>query len=273
MNLAVLHVRAQKLAQDALVGVTDKVGKPIYEHCQRVASKFPMSAERIVAILHEIVEDSDVTLADLSVEHEFPEEIVRAVEAITHVKGEDYPDYIVRVSRNKYATGVLYHPLGLVEVYTEKNLLSLKTIVRGRLYVQYFNKNFTRMGIHTKASRFINEVVGMSESEPCPHIPKSFEEAIRKCVVKKPLVYWKYQLQKVSKRTGEVLAYKRYMNEGFLRRYGSAIRESYEGSGEVIYNSATKEWERFEVEVELFRWDRAKPEKVPHEEMLRLTTL
>lgn len=43
------------------------------------------------------------------------------------------------------------------------------------------------------------------------------------------------------------------MNEGFLRRYGSAIRESYEGSGEVIYNSATKEWERFEVEVELFR--------------------
>lgn len=61
MNLAVLHVRAQKLAQDALVGVTDKVGKPIYEHCQRVASKFPMSAERIVAILHEIVEDSDVT--------------------------------------------------------------------------------------------------------------------------------------------------------------------------------------------------------------------
>lgn len=174
---------------------------------------------------------------------------------------------------SEYATGVLYHPLGLVEVYTEKNLLSLKTIVRGRLCVQYFNKNFTRMGIHTKASRFINEVVGMSESEPCPHIPKSFEEAIRKCVVKKPLVYWKYQLQKVSKRTGEVLAYKRYMNEGFLRRYGSAIRESYEGSGEVIYNSATKEWERFEVEVELFRWDRAKPEKVPHEEMLRLTTL
>lgn len=106
MNLAVLHVRAQKLAQDALVGVTDKVGKPIYEHCQRVASKFPMSAERIVAILHEIVEDSDVTLADLSVEHEFPEEIVRAVEAITHVKGEDYPDYIVRVSRNKIATAV-----------------------------------------------------------------------------------------------------------------------------------------------------------------------
>lgn len=59
---------------------------------------------------------------------------------------------------SEYATGVLYHPLGLVEVYTEKNLLSLKTIVRGRLYVQYFNKNFTRMGIHTKASRFINEV-------------------------------------------------------------------------------------------------------------------
>lgn len=106
MNIAVLHVRAQKLAQDALVGVTDKVGKPIYEHCQRVASKFPMSAERIVAILHEIVEDSNVTLADLSVEHEFPEEIVRAVEAITRMKDENYPDYIVRVSRNKIATAV-----------------------------------------------------------------------------------------------------------------------------------------------------------------------
>lgn len=104
MNLAVLHVRAQKLAQDSLQGVVDKAGKPIYEHCLRVAKNFPLCSERIVAILHDVVEDSSVTLADLSVEHEFPEEIVRAVEAITRMKDEEYPDYIVRVSRNKMAT-------------------------------------------------------------------------------------------------------------------------------------------------------------------------
>lgn len=103
-NLSVLHVRAQKLAQDSLQGVVDRAGKPIYEHCLRVAKNFPLSAERIVAILHDVVEDSSVTLADLSVEHEFPEEIVRAVEAITRIKGEEYFDYIVRVSKNKMAT-------------------------------------------------------------------------------------------------------------------------------------------------------------------------
>lgn len=173
----------------------------------------------------------------------------------------------------EYRMGVLYHPLGLVDVYTEPNVLVLKTIVRGRLFIQYHKGNFTRIGIHGKASGFLIEAVRMSENEYSTHVPKKFDEAIRKCIVKKPLVYWKYQLQKVSKRTGKILAYKRYMTEASLCRYGSAVRESYEDSGERILNPDTKEWERFDVYVELLRWDHGKPEKVSHEEMIHLTTL
>lgn len=118
-----------------------------------------------------------------------------------------------------------------------------------------------------------SEVIEMTETELSTHTPKSFDEAIRKCTGKKSLIYWKYQLQKVSERTGEILAYKRYMDEKSLRRYGSAVRESYEDSGELIFNPDTKEFERSEVIVELLCWTRSKPEKVPHEEMIRLTTL
>lgn len=192
--------------------------------------------------------------------------------SVVHESSFDFHEFN-KNSCLEYGMGVLYHPLGLVDVYTEDNSLVLKTVVKGRLFIQYHKGTFTHKSMHNRASRFIVEVTGMTETELSTYTPKSFDEAIRKCTGKKPFVYWKYQLQKVSKRTGEILAYKRYTNEESLRRYGSAIRESYEGSGEPVINPNTKELECFEVIVELLCWTRGKPEKVSHEEMLRLTTL
>jgi (p)ppGpp synthase/HD superfamily hydrolase len=88
---------------------TDMAGKPYTSHLRRVAK--PFTGERdwdtaaAVAWLHDIVEDTDCTLADLY-ELGFSEEIVHAVDAITHREGEALEDYWERVKANVIARAV-----------------------------------------------------------------------------------------------------------------------------------------------------------------------
>ena len=64
-----------------------------------------------VALLHDVVEDTDVTLEQL--EQEFPKEITELVAILTHDPEEDYYEYIKRVAKNPIATQVkatdIYH--------------------------------------------------------------------------------------------------------------------------------------------------------------------
>ena len=58
-----------------------------------------------VAALHDVVEDSTLTLHDLK-EQGFPQVVVEAVDALTRREGEAYEDCIERVSKNVLATRV-----------------------------------------------------------------------------------------------------------------------------------------------------------------------
>lgn len=60
---------------------------------------------KIVAVLHDAIEDSDLTIADL-VRQGFPEFITEAIAAITKRDGEPYEDYILRVKSNAIARKV-----------------------------------------------------------------------------------------------------------------------------------------------------------------------
>ncbi len=71
-----------------VVGVMRNASKHGINHC-------------IVALLHDIVEDTECTLDQIRAT--YSEEIADAVEAITHLPGEDYWDYINRVSGNEIA--------------------------------------------------------------------------------------------------------------------------------------------------------------------------
>jgi hypothetical protein len=61
--------------------------------------------ERIVALLHDVVEDTPITLEWLAREG-FPERVVRAVDALTKRPGEDYAAFIERVGKDRLATRV-----------------------------------------------------------------------------------------------------------------------------------------------------------------------
>lgn len=90
-----LTVKASKIAYEAHHGQVDKIGMPYILHPLHLAEQMDDEVSVCVALLHDVVEDTDVTIEDL--EKEFPEEVIRPLTLLTHPEGEPYMDYINRV--------------------------------------------------------------------------------------------------------------------------------------------------------------------------------
>ena len=97
--------KAYNLAFTYHKGQVDKANKPYINHVVYVANHVNSHNEKIVAILHDIVEDTSLTLNDLK-ELGFSNIVIEAIDAITKRKGEDYQDYLKRVMNNKIAIKV-----------------------------------------------------------------------------------------------------------------------------------------------------------------------
>jgi (p)ppGpp synthase/HD superfamily hydrolase len=85
-------------------GQKDKAGKPYILHPLAVALKSETLDEQIVAILHDVVEDTVYT--EEMLRHDFPEYIADAVMAMTRRKGEIYADFVLRAKENPIARKV-----------------------------------------------------------------------------------------------------------------------------------------------------------------------
>lgn len=96
---------AMEVAYEAHSGRVDRAGYPYIAHPLHVAEKMKTENEVIVALLHDVVEDTNIDLTDL-VHFGFSEEVVEAVDAITRRYEESYEDYIQRVKRNPIARNV-----------------------------------------------------------------------------------------------------------------------------------------------------------------------
>ncbi|MEG4144806.1 HD domain-containing protein [Microcoleus sp. Pol12B5] len=97
--------RAIALAAKAHEGQVDKAGNPYLAHPLFVMENVTSIEQKIVAVLHDAVEDSELKLEQLRSEG-FPEVIVSAIEAITKIEGEAYPAYLERVIANPIALAV-----------------------------------------------------------------------------------------------------------------------------------------------------------------------
>jgi hypothetical protein len=82
-----------------------KQGSPYILHPVRMACALKTEAEQIVAVLHDVVEDTHWTLADLKREG-FPENILQALDCVTGRAGESYEDFITRAASNPIARRV-----------------------------------------------------------------------------------------------------------------------------------------------------------------------
>ncbi len=93
---------ALALALQAHQGQKDKGGKVYILHPLRLMMQFSDETLQIIAILHDVVEDSDITLEQLK-EKGFKPEII---EALNKQPDETYEHFIQRVSENPLAIQV-----------------------------------------------------------------------------------------------------------------------------------------------------------------------
>jgi (p)ppGpp synthase/HD superfamily hydrolase len=98
---------AMALAVEAHEGHQNGVGQPYILHPLRVMGRMGTDTERIVAILHDTVENGSDRLTFARLRQEgFPEEIVHAIDCLTHRDDEPYADMIERIAPNALARRV-----------------------------------------------------------------------------------------------------------------------------------------------------------------------
>ena len=104
------------LAAQAHKGQLDLAGAPYIFHPMRVALTVSTEPARIVAILHDVVEDTDITYDQLA-EAGFSDEIISAVEALTKRPGEKRIEAAVRAKAHPIA-----HQVKIADVMDNMNL-------------------------------------------------------------------------------------------------------------------------------------------------------
>lgn len=98
---------AISIASKAFENKLDKGGKPYILHCLFVMNKVQHLGEEamITAVLHDVPEDTDITLAQLS-EMGFSEKVIGDLFLLTHKKETPYDEYIKAISVSKTATEI-----------------------------------------------------------------------------------------------------------------------------------------------------------------------
>lgn len=97
--------KALGLCFDAHKDQLDKSGLPYVFHPFHLAEQMETEETVIVALLHDVVEDTDYTLDDLK-EEGFSPAVLEAIRLMTHQKGVPYMDYVAEIGKNPIARKV-----------------------------------------------------------------------------------------------------------------------------------------------------------------------
>ena len=84
---------------------TDKNGIPYIYHPYHLAEQMDTEYEICTALLHDVIEDTNMTIQDLR-EEGFPDEIINAINVLTHRKNQPYTKYINNIKQNELAKKV-----------------------------------------------------------------------------------------------------------------------------------------------------------------------
>ncbi len=99
-----LTMKAMKLAYEAHHGQLDYNGMPYVFHPYHLAEQMTDEITTCVALLHDLVEDTDWTIEQLA--EEFPPEVTQAVALLTHDESVDYFEYVRPIKDNPVAKAV-----------------------------------------------------------------------------------------------------------------------------------------------------------------------
>jgi (p)ppGpp synthase/HD superfamily hydrolase len=95
--------QAIALAVEAHTGEVDKEGKPYVLHPLRLMLQMETAEEMITAVLHDVIEDTPITLDDLR-QKGFPETVLTALALLTHdTASTSYEEYVAAIKPNPLA--------------------------------------------------------------------------------------------------------------------------------------------------------------------------
>jgi len=95
---------AMKIAYNVHHNQFDRAGVPYIYHPIHLAENMDSEIACVVALLHDVVEDTDITMEEL--EKTFPREVIEILKLLTHDKKVDYMEYIKRIKENEIARKV-----------------------------------------------------------------------------------------------------------------------------------------------------------------------
>ncbi|MBQ2264648.1 MAG: HD domain-containing protein [Oscillospiraceae bacterium] len=105
MIYTALTKKAMQIAYAAHHGQTDKTGLPYIFHPMHLAEQMKDEYSACAALLHDVVEDTELTFSDLEAEG-FPAEVIEALKLLTHDPAVPYLDYVKAVRPNPLARAV-----------------------------------------------------------------------------------------------------------------------------------------------------------------------
>lgn len=129
---------AREICRTAHEGQVDKEGQPYYLHPERVAARCETVDEKIVALLHDTIEDTDVT-PEYLLGRGFPDDIVEAVLSVTKREAESYEDFVARAKQNGIGRKVKIHDLEDNMDLTRLSVLSDSMIKRFHKYLKAYH--------------------------------------------------------------------------------------------------------------------------------------
>ena len=127
--------RALMLCFQAHKEQNDKSGMPYVFHPFHLAEQMDTEEATIVALLHDIVEDTDFTLEDLS-EMGYPPAVIDALALMTHDPSVPYMDYVKKISGNALATKVKLADLRHNSDLSRLDVVDDRAIARVKKYAE-----------------------------------------------------------------------------------------------------------------------------------------
>ena len=132
--------RAIEIATEAHRGQLDKAGNDYIGHSLRVMAAGKSTDEKIVGVLHDVVEDSDWTFERLAAEG-FSDEVIEALRCVTKIsEGEPYDKFIARVKTNPLAVAVKLNDLSDNMDIRRLPYLSDKDVKRLKKYLKAYKQ-------------------------------------------------------------------------------------------------------------------------------------
>lgn len=136
--------KAIKLAQKAHKGQTDKFGTPYIGHVMRVMNAGNTYDEKIVGVLHDVLEDCPEITEESLKEEGFSDEVVFAVKCLSKIPADmDYTDFIQQVEKSTLAIAVKLNDLQdnmnltrFNHTITERDMKRLNKYLTAYLYLK-----------------------------------------------------------------------------------------------------------------------------------------